>query len=195
MGPAEDDPEAQSEIAAFRQGLQKLGWTGRNVRIAYRWAAGDANRMQAAARELVALQPDAIFAVTTPAVAALLGETRTIPIVFTRVADPVASGFVSNLAKPDGNVTGFTTYEPPLAGKWLQLLKDVVPSIARVTLMFNPAAAPLGGSDFLHFAEFAGRLSCSPSGVDYRTDSAPPSADYLSISLFCIEWWSDVLRG
>src|SRR5215831_14865620 len=82
MGPAESDPQAQSEIAAFRQGLQKLGWTGRNVRIAYRWAAGDANRMQTAARELVALQPDAIFAVTTPAVAALLGETRTVPIVF-----------------------------------------------------------------------------------------------------------------
>ena len=107
MGPAENDPEAQSEIAGFRQGLQKLGWTGRNVRIAYRWAAGDANRMQTAARELVALQPDAILAVTSPPVAALLGETRTIPIVFTRVSDPVASGFVSNLAKPDGNVTGF----------------------------------------------------------------------------------------
>src|SRR6516164_1494331 len=136
MGPAENDPEAQSEIAAFRQGLQKLGWTGRNVRIAYRWAAGDANRMQTSARELVALQPDAILGVTTPAVAALLGETRTVPIVFVRVSDPVVSGFASNLAKPDGSVTGFTTYEPPLAGKWLQLLKDVVPSVARVTLMF-----------------------------------------------------------
>ena len=131
MGPAENDPEAQSEIAAFRQGLQKLGWTGRNVRIAYRWAAGDANRMQTAARELVALKPDAILAVTTPAVAALLGETRTVPIVFARVSDPVASGFVRNLAKPDGNVTGFSNFEPSLAGKWLQLLKDVLPSIAQ----------------------------------------------------------------
>src|SRR6516164_3074819 len=126
MGQAENDPEAQSWIAAFRQGLQKLGWTGRNVRIAYRWAAGDANRMQTAARELVALQPDAILGVSTPAVAALLGETRTVPIVIVRVSDPVVSGFASNLAKPDGSVTGFTTYEPPLAGKWLQLLKDVV---------------------------------------------------------------------
>jgi putative tryptophan/tyrosine transport system substrate-binding protein len=155
IGPAESDPEAQSEVAAFRQGLQKLGWTGRSVRIAYRWAAGDANRMRTLARELVALQPDAIFAVTTPAVAALLGETRTIPIVFARVADPVGSGFVSNLAKPDGNVTGFSNFEPSLAGKWLQLLKEIVPGLARVTLMFNPATTPGGGSDFLRFTEAA----------------------------------------
>ena len=174
MGPAENDPEAQSEIAAFRQGLQKLGWTGRNVRIAYRWAAGDANRMQTAARELVALQPDAILAVTSPPVAALLGETRTIPIVFTRVSDPVASGFVSNLAKPDGNVTGFTTYEFSLAGKWLQLLKDVVPSIARVTLMFNPATAPVGGSDFLRSAEVA----ASSMGIEVK---AAPVHDVAEI--------------
>jgi putative ABC transport system substrate-binding protein len=155
MGPAESDPEAQSEVAAFRQGLQKLGWTGRNVRIAYRWAAGDANRMRTLARELVALQPDAIFAVTTPAVAALLGETRTVPIVFVRVSDPVGSGLVGSLAKPDGNVTGFMNFEPSLAGKWLQLLKEIVPGVARVTLMFNPATAPSGGSDFLRFAEAA----------------------------------------
>src|SRR5215475_10754943 len=164
MGPAESDPEAQSEVAAFRQGLQKLGRTGRNVRIAYRWAAGDANRMRTLARELVALQPDAIFAVTTPAVTALLGETRTIPIVFTRVGDPVACGFVHNLAKPDGNVTGFSNLEPPLAGKWLQLLKDIVPSIARVTLMFNPATAPGGGSGYLRFAEAA----ASSMGVEVK---------------------------
>jgi ABC-type uncharacterized transport system substrate-binding protein len=156
MGPAESDPQAQSEIAAFRQGLQKLGWTGSNVRIAYRWAAGEVNRMRASARELVALQPDAVLVVSTPAVAALLDETRTIPIVFTRVADPVGSGFVSNLAKPDGNVTGFSLFQPSLAGKWLQLLKDIVPSVARVTLMFNPATAPFrGGLDLLRVAEAA----------------------------------------
>jgi putative ABC transport system substrate-binding protein len=164
MGPAENDTEAQAEIAAFRQGLQKLGWTGRNVRIAYRWAAGDANRMQTAARELVALQPDAILAVTTPAVAALLGETHTVPIVFVRVANPLGSGFVSNLAKPDGNVTGFSNIEPSLAGKWLQQLKDVVPSIARVTLMFNPATTPGGGSEFLRFAEAA----ASSMGIEVK---------------------------
>src|SRR5262245_12459217 len=125
MGPAESDPEAQSEVAAFRQGLQKLGWTGRNVRIAYRWAAGDANRMRTLARELVALQPDAIFAVTTPAVAALLGDTRSVPIVFVRVSDPVGSGLVGSLAKPDGNVTGFMNSEPSLCGKCRQVLKGI----------------------------------------------------------------------
>jgi putative tryptophan/tyrosine transport system substrate-binding protein len=164
MGPAESDLEAQSEIAAFRQGLQRLGWTGRNVRIAYRWAAGDPNRMRTLARELVALQPDAMLAVATPAVAALLGETRTVPIVFARVADPVGSGFVNNLAKPDGNVTGFTNFEPSLAGKWLQLLKDIVPGLARVTLMFNPTTTPGGGSDFLRFAEAA----ASPIGIEMK---------------------------
>jgi len=164
MGPAESDPEAQSEVVAFRQGLQKLGWTGRNVRIAYRWADGDANRMRTFARELVALQPDAIFAVTTPAVAALLGETRTIPIVFARVADPVGSGFISSLAKPNGNVTGFTNFERSLAGKWLQLLKEIAPGLARVTLMFNPATTPGGGSDFLHMAEAA----ASSMGIEVK---------------------------
>jgi putative ABC transport system substrate-binding protein len=94
--------------------------------------------MRTLARELVALQPDALFAVSTPAVAALLGETRAIPIVFARVADPVGSGFVGSLAKPNGNVTGFINFERSLAGKWLQLLKDIAPGLARVTLMFNP---------------------------------------------------------
>ena len=164
MGPAESDPEAQSEVAAFRQGFQKLGWTGRHVRIAYRWAAGDANRVRTLARELVALQPDAIFAVTTPAVAALLGETRTIPIVFARVADPVGDGFVSSLAKPSGNVTGFINFEPSLAGKWLQLLKELVPGIVHVTVMFNPATTPHGGSDFLRAAEAA----ASSIGIEVR---------------------------
>src|SRR5262245_4699313 len=108
MGPAESDPQAQSEIAAFRQGLQKLGWTGRDVRIAYRWAAGEVNRMRTSARELIALQPDAVLVVSTPAVAAMVNETRTIPIVFVRVADPLGDGFVNSMAKPGGNVTGFT---------------------------------------------------------------------------------------
>jgi putative ABC transport system substrate-binding protein len=164
MGPAESDPEAQSEVAAFRQGLQKLGWTGRSVRIAYRWSAGDADRMRTLARELVALQPDALFAVSTPAVAALLGETRAIPIVFARVADPVGSGFVGSLAKPNGNVTGFINFERSLAGKWLQLLKDIAPGLARVTLMFNPETTPGGGSDFLHIAEAA----ASSMGIEVR---------------------------
>jgi putative ABC transport system substrate-binding protein len=155
MGTAEGDPEAQSEIAAFRQEFQKLGWTGRNVQMAYRWAAGDADQMRTFARELVGPQPDAVLAVTTPAVAALLRETRTIPIVFVRVSDPVGSGFVPNLANPGGNVTGFTNFEPSIAGKWLELLKEIAPRVARVTLLFNPATAPGGGMHFMRLVEAA----------------------------------------
>jgi putative ABC transport system substrate-binding protein len=157
MGPAESDPQGQSEITAFRQGLQALGWTGRNVRIAYRWAGGEVKRMRTFARELITLQPDAILAVTTPVVAALVDETRTVPIVFVRVTDPV--GFVDNLAKPSGNVTGFSNFQPSLAGKWVQLLKEVAPDIVSVTIMFNPATTPNSGLDFLRFAEVAAPLT------------------------------------
>ena len=132
MGPAESDPQGQSEMTAFRQGLQMLGWTGRNVRVAYRWADGDVNRMRTFAKELIALQPDAILAVTTPVLAALVDETRTVPIVFVRVSDPL--GFVDSVAKPSGNVTGFSNFQPSLAGKWIQLLKEIAPAIVRVTL-------------------------------------------------------------
>jgi putative ABC transport system substrate-binding protein len=128
QGFAETDPEAQTEITAFRRALQSLGWTGeRNVRIAYRWCAGDLERMRTFAKELVALQPDVILATTTPAVAALLRESRTVPIVFARVALPVEEGFVPNLARPGGNVTGFAFFEPSLVTKWLELLKEIAP--------------------------------------------------------------------
>jgi len=103
-GAGESDPQGQSEITVFRQALQSLGWTGRNVRIAYRWADGDVSRMRTFAKELIALQPDAVLAVTIPVVAALADETRTVPIVFVRVSDPL--GFVSSLATPSGNITG-----------------------------------------------------------------------------------------
>src|SRR5262249_10787864 len=156
MGPAESDPEGQSEIAAFRRGLQDLGWTGgRNVRFVYRWSGGDTGRMQTFAKELVALQPDVIFATTSPVVAALLRESHTVPIVFVRLADPVDSGFVTNLARPGGNVTGFAFFEPSLLTKWLGLLKEIAPGIARVTAMFNPATAPSGGLPYLRWAEAA----------------------------------------
>src|SRR5262245_21604026 len=156
MGLAESDPQAQSEITTLRQELEKLGLTGLNVRIAYRWAAGEINRMRISARELIALQPDAVLAVSTAAVAAMLNETRTVPIVFVRVPDPLGDGLVNSTAKPGGNVTGFSVLEPPIAGKWLQVLKQIAPGLARVTIMFNPATAPLrGGLDFLRFAEAA----------------------------------------
>jgi hypothetical protein len=143
MSLADTDPEAQARVAAFRKGLQTLGWAeGRNVRIDIRWAASDAALMQRFAKELIALQPDLILSHNTPTTASLLQQTRTIPIVFVIVSDPVGSGFVASFPRPGGNVTGFTNIEPTMAGKWLELLKEIAPSVARVALLFNPATTP-----------------------------------------------------
>jgi len=167
-GFAETDPDGQSEVSAFRQGLQRLGWTGSNVRIAYRWGNGDVDRIRTVARELIGLQPDGVLAVTTPAVKALMVETRTVPIVFVRVADPVGDGFVENVAKPGGNVTGFSVLEPSIAGKWLQLLKEIAPGVTRVAVMFNPATAPYrGGLDFFRVAEAAAQ------SIGVKANAAP----------------------
>jgi len=138
-----DDPLGQTRIAAFREELGKLGWIeGRNIRIDTRWmATGDVESMQRFAKELVALQPDLIVTQSTPITATVLQETRTIPIVFALVADPIGSGFVANFAQPGGSVTGFVTMVPEMASKWLELLKEIAPSVARVTLLFNPATA------------------------------------------------------
>jgi putative tryptophan/tyrosine transport system substrate-binding protein len=143
MGYAESDLEVQSHIAAFREGLQKLGWTeGRNTQIDTRWAApDDAEARRRFAKELVALQPDVILSNTTPTTTALLEQTPTIPIVFAIVADPIGSGFVASFARPGGNVTGFTFTEPTMAGKWLELLKEIAPSVVRVAMLFNPVSA------------------------------------------------------
>jgi putative ABC transport system substrate-binding protein len=141
MGFPESDLQAQSFIAAFRDGLQKLGWTdGRNVRIETRWPGFDAESRQRFAKELIALRPDLILSHTTPTTAALLQETR-IPIVFATVTDPVGSGFVASLARPGGNVTGFTLIEPTMATKWVELLKEIAPRVNRVAMLFNPATA------------------------------------------------------
>jgi putative ABC transport system substrate-binding protein len=142
MGFAESDPEGQADIVALRDGLQKLGWTeGRNIRIDTRWAALDAEATQRFAMELVALQPDLILSHNTPATAALLQQTRTIPIIFATVGDPVGSGFVASFPRPGGNVTGFNVSEPTLAGKLLELLKEIAPHVARVGMLFNPITA------------------------------------------------------
>jgi putative ABC transport system substrate-binding protein len=142
-GFAESDREGQAFVAAFREGLQKLGWVeGRNIRIDYRWAALDTDLMQRFAKELVALQPDLILTQSTPAAAAMLQQTHTIPIVFAIVADPIGSGFVASFPQPGGNITGFVTMEPTMAGKWLELLKEIAPRVARVAMLFNPATAP-----------------------------------------------------
>jgi putative ABC transport system substrate-binding protein len=139
---ADSDTEGQAWVAAFREGLQKLGWTeGRTVQIDTRWAAGEVEAIQRLAKELVALQPDLILSANTPTTAGLLQQTRTIPIIFVNVADPIGSGFVASLPRPGGNVTGFITMEPTMAGKWLELLKETAPHVVRVALLFNPATA------------------------------------------------------
>jgi len=151
MGYAENDWEAQAWLAAFREALQKLGWTeGRNVRIDTRWSRADTEMMKRFAQELVALQPDLILSQVTPTTAALLQQTRTIPIVFAMVADPVGSGFVANMSRPGGQVTGFTTLEGSLGGKWLELLKEVAPRVARVAVLFNPTTAATFAEYFLN---------------------------------------------
>jgi ABC-type uncharacterized transport system substrate-binding protein len=143
MAFAEGDAEGQLRLAAFRQGLTDVGWVeGRNLRIDARWAGADVLLQQSHARELVALAPDAILANSTTATQALAGATKMIPIVFVGLSDPVATGVVSNLARPDANVIGFTTFEYSLAGKWLSLLKDMAPRLVRVALLFNPDTVP-----------------------------------------------------
>jgi len=143
MGYTETDSDARGWYIAFREALQKLGWTeGRNIQIETRWATpDDAESMRRLAKELVAPQPNVILSSTTPTTTALLQQTRTIPIVFAIVADPIGSGFVASFARPGGNVTGFIFTEPTMAGKWLELLKEIAPRVARVAMLFNPVSA------------------------------------------------------
>jgi ABC-type uncharacterized transport system substrate-binding protein len=139
-GVAPDDPDAQANMAAFLQVLQQLAWTeGRNVRIDYRWGLGNADNIRKYAAELAALAPDAIFASGNAAMPALLQATRTVPIVFVNVADPVGSGFVDSLARPGGNATGFVQFEYNLSGKWLELLKEIAPGVTRAAVLRDPA--------------------------------------------------------
>ena len=136
---ADKDFEGQLRVAVFRQELQKLGWIeGRNIRFEYRWAAGDAQRLRAYAEELVGMAPAVMLAANNTSLRALEGVTRTVPIVFAQVADPVGSGHVASLARPGGNITGFALYEPAIAVKWLELLKEIAPSIARVAIIYDP---------------------------------------------------------
>jgi putative ABC transport system substrate-binding protein len=152
----ENDPLMKSELSGFTQALAGMGWTdGRNMRMDLRWDGGDINRMPALARELVGLQPDIIVTNTTPATVAVQRETRTIPIVFAGVGDPVASGIVPRLNQPGGNVTGFANYEATLAGKWLELLSEIAPGLMRAAIMFNPDTAPV--SAFMPAFETAAR--------------------------------------
>jgi putative ABC transport system substrate-binding protein len=143
MGSAEKEPLGQARIAAFRQGLQALGWTeGRNLQIEYRWAGADIDRMRAYAAEMVRLAPQLIVVNSTPFIDAVHKATRTIPVVFVLTIDPVGSGFIESMARPGGNMTGFTFMEMSLIGKWAAMLKECAPSMKRVGLLFNPDTTP-----------------------------------------------------
>ena len=140
----ENDPVYKTRLSAFTQALAGLGWTdGRNVLVDVRGGGGDANRMRALAQELVGLQPEIIVTWGTPPTAAVQRETRTIPIVFAAITDPVASGLVARLDHPGGNITGFADFEPTLGGKWLELLSEIAPGLKRAAMMFNPDTAPV----------------------------------------------------
>jgi putative tryptophan/tyrosine transport system substrate-binding protein len=145
MGPPQDenDPEGKRRYSAFTQALADLGWTdGRNVRMDLRWGGADINRGRALAQELVGLQPDIIVTQGTNPAVAVQRETRTIPIVFANLGDPVASGLVVRLNRPGGNITGFANVEPALGGKWLELLSEIAPGLKRAAVMFNPDTTP-----------------------------------------------------
>ena len=162
MHLAADDPDGQNRYAALLQGLQEAGWAvGRNVSIDVRWAAADVELMRRIAKELVALQPDLIVTSSTPAAAAMLQATHTIPVVFVLVADPVGTGLISSLPHPGGNMTGFAPIVPSLGGKWAELIKEVAPRTSRATMFFSPSSATFIGSFVNPF-----KVAASSLGMD-----------------------------
>ncbi len=173
MSLAENDLEGKAQLSGFMQGLSELGWTnGSNLRTDVRWGGGDIAQIQAFAKELVAGQPDLILSQGTPVTAALQRETRTIPIVFVVVTDPVGEGFVAGLPLPGGNITGFITSEAAMGSKPLDLLLDIAPGIKRVAMLFNPDTAPGGGKYYLGDFEAAARASkVDPIAARVRSDA------------------------
>jgi len=165
---AENDPEAQARITAFKQGLAALNWVeGRNIQIVYRFAAaGEAARIQTHVTELVNSAPDLIVASGTPVIAALKQATSTIPIVFAIVNDPVGQGFITSLARPGGNITGFTMIEFEMVGKWLELLKEMAPAVRRAALMFNPETGPF-------YPVFLRQFATVPASIGTELVAAP----------------------
>jgi putative tryptophan/tyrosine transport system substrate-binding protein len=173
---AENDPVAQARVAMLREGLARLGWTERNVRIEPRFTDGDSDQMQAYAGELVDSAPDVIVASSTPALAALRQATRTIPIIFSSVSDPAGQGFVASLARPGGNITGFSFIDFPMLGKWVEMLKDIAPSVKRIALLFNPQTAPYYPVFLRDFGEvvstLGGELTATPVRDEAQTEAA-----------------------
>ncbi|HEX3502968.1 MAG TPA: ABC transporter substrate-binding protein [Xanthobacteraceae bacterium] len=143
MGISDSDPEAKPRVEALQDGLRDLGWTeGRNIHLDYRWTAGDVDRTEQFAKEIVELKPEVLVAHSTPVVKALLQLASTTPMVFVLVADPIGSGFVTSLAHPGGNLTGFMNVDAPMAGKWLALIKEIAPKVSRIALVYNPRTSP-----------------------------------------------------
>ena len=168
-----NDAEAKARVEAFEQGLKREGWSvGRNLRNEYRYAEGDSARMQALAKELVELKPDCVLGQSTPVTAALIQATRTIPIVFVAVSDPIGSGFVASMARPTGNVTGFTVLRASIAGKYLEMLKEMAPQLARVAIMYNPNSVPDDGKFFSRpFIASATKLKVRPITAEVHDPS------------------------
>jgi ABC-type uncharacterized transport system substrate-binding protein len=167
MGYAEGDSEGQQFVAAFEQGLRALGWTpGQNLRIDYRWAGGETERFQAHAAELVAAAPRAIFAHSSSAVRALAQQTKKIPVVFANITDPLGQGLVTSLARPGGNITGFTYFDPKMGEKWLETLKEATPDTVRAAVVYNPQTAP-------YFEPFWQALTAAAPAFSIRLINAP----------------------
>jgi putative ABC transport system substrate-binding protein len=165
---AAEDAEARLRAATFQQALQGVGWIeGQNARVIYRWASGP-SAMRSQAAELVALKPDVVVGVSTPVVTALRDETRTIPILFLQVIDPVAAGFVTSLARPGGNLTGITNFEFSMGGKWLEILKEISPQIAHVAVLYFPEMAPYAGSLLRSITASAPSFSIDPTDMPVR---------------------------
>lgn len=168
FGPARTDAESDRRLLAFREGLRALGWTeGENIAIEIRWGAGNLKIIEEHSRELVQTKPDLIFTNSTPVTRAFASITKTIPIVFAAVSDPVGDGFVASLARPGGNVTGFSNFDPEIGGKWVELLHEVAPEVRDAGLVFNPMTAPGGGTGFIRpsFESAARKLSLQPTPV------------------------------
>jgi putative ABC transport system substrate-binding protein len=167
MAADEGDATIKSRFSAFTRALADLGWVdGRNLQLDVRWAAGDPERMRTFAKELVGLQPDLIFTVTPAATKAMQRQTQAIPIIFTGVGDPVAGGLLESVARPEGNTTGATNFVPSFGGKWLELLKEAVPRLSRVALIFNPEVST--GTYFAPIDAAASQLSVAVTRIPYR---------------------------
>ena len=170
IGLAEEDPETQGRLAAFRQGMQNRGWReGRNLQIDYRWAGPEAERVTFYAAELVRTQPDLILAITSPSVAALQRATRTIPIVFAGIGDPVGQRFVAGLARPGGNITGFTGLEFSLGEKWVSFLKELAPGVTRIVYLFHPEIGP-------YYPLWLKSIEAAAATLGFETTAAPVRA-------------------